>query len=737
MTEAAEQHLLQDLNEAQRSAVLAHEGPLLVLAGAGSGKTRVITTKIAWLCEIQGYAPWEILAVTFTNKAAGEMRERCRTHLGASAEELWLGTFHRIGVKLLRRHAELIGRNPSFVIYDADDQKAMVKRVMESLSLSPKTWPVQRFIAFINQAKQQCQGPEDPNLPSRGDFHDRCAEVYKCYEEAMLDSGSVDFGDLIYLPWRLMDEHPLIASEYRQRWRYVLVDEFQDTNRAQYLLLKAILNDSQNICAVGDDDQSIYRWRGADVEHILGFDSDFPNAKVIRLEQNYRSSDLILQVAESLISRNARRRGKTLWTERKNGEKVRVAELGSDREEAEYVARRIETLSGRFRRPEMAIFYRTNAQSRSFEDVLRRRRVPYKLVGGLKFYERAEVKNVLAYLKVVHNPRDVVGFERIINRPTRGIGKGTLGQIKTHAEQRSCSLWEATRDLAITGRRGLQKKLQPFVSLIAELQELADEGSAYEVANAVLSKTKYLDRLAAEDTVESEVRADNIRELLTAIDEHGQATGDVSLNGYLEQVALVSALDQASTDDDAVVLMTAHNAKGLEFDVVFVTGLEEGLLPHANSSDSRDGVEEERRLAYVAMTRARHILHLTHAQSRRRYGDSPQLTDPSRFLHDLPSACLQKEGSPRVHGHAGLSHHNRWTRAQPASRRSHTQTMPSYEDYSQDPQTLGPGGGVFHPQYGDGVVVKLSGSGTSTIVHVRFNGETKVRRIIARFLTPN
>ena len=730
------EELLAELNPPQRDAVLACDGPVLILAGAGSGKTRAITTKIAWLVRRLDFQPWEILAVTFTNKAASEMRERVGRMLGAAADDLWMGTFHSIGVRMLRRHADLLGMSRSFVIYDSDDQKAMVRRTMEALNVSEKTYAPKALQGYINNAKQNCLEPGSPELPYDGHLEELGFKVYGAYAERMREAGAVDFADLIYLPWKLLSERPMIASEYKQRWRYVLVDEFQDTNRAQYQLLQAALNDASRICVVGDDDQSIYRWRGADVGNILGFETDFPGATVVRLEQNYRSSEAILDVAGALIAKNCDRHAKRLWTDRDAGEPVRCAEVRGDIDEAQYVARRIVALRGRYDLREMAIFYRTNAQSRVLEDVMRRRNIPYKIVGGLKFYARAEVKDILAYLRVVQNPSDEIGLERIINRPTRGIGKGTLGQVKTHATQRGQSFWDALVEVSMTGRQGVQNKLQPFVRLVRGFQRLGEVSSAYAVAVEVVEKTGYLDKLEQENNAEADARAENVRELLSAIREHGETTGDKGLQAYLEQVALVADIDGADFDGDSIVMMTVHNAKGLEFDVVFLTGLEEGLLPHANSSDSEAGIAEERRLAYVGVTRARHVLHLTHAQTRRRYG-SPSPQAPSRFFDGLPTERLVWDERQDSYRNALPRH-----RSQPLVTRQPrnpgwevAQEMPNYEDFSQDtPDRLGPGSRVFHVQFGEGEVQRVSGSGQKAIVHANFGGAQK--RIVAKFLTP-
>ncbi len=753
------ERLIGDLNAPQRGAVMANDGPVLILAGAGSGKTRALTRKIAALVDHAGFAPWEILAVTFTNKAAAELRQRCADLLGDRAEGLWLGTFHSIGVRVLRRHGELLGIRRGFVIYDQADQLTMVKRCLELLDLDPKRFDAKDFQAHINRHKRECRGPDHPDTPRVGPLNARRHRVYQRYEAEMRAAGAVDFGDLIYLPYRLVSELPAVALEYQRLWRYILVDEFQDTNRAQYELLRAVLNPARRICVVGDDDQSIYRWRGADVENILGFDRDFPGTQVFRLEQNYRSTKRILAVSGALIARNHARHGKTLWTERERGDKVRVYQAQSERAEAQYVARRIEALRGRYRLSEMAIFYRTNAQSRAFEDALRDHGIPYKVIGGLRFYDRAEVKDVVAYLRLLVNPSDPVALQRVINRPARGIGKTTVARCLHRATVDGTTLWEAVCALARDGKGAIRNKLKPFVELMVALKATADSASALATISAVVDDTGYLRKLDQDGSVEAETRADNVRELVGAVDEFTQRAADSGLAAFLDEVSLLSDLDAADLDqEDAVAMMTGHTAKGLEFDVVFVTGLEERLFPHANSLDSEGGVEEERRLAYVAMTRARHVLHLTHAASRRRFGGPPQQTDVSRFLVGLPAEHLHQEGDQGRHGRYVDRQHDRspWGRdggragfgagagaGRARSRHAAAAAEPDYAvdaepDYlgeSQDPDDQPrPGSHVFHTMFGRGRILTIEGQGKRAKAKIEF-ADGRVRKIMLAVLT--
>ncbi len=746
--------LLSDLNAPQREAVQHSEGPLLVLAGAGSGKTRALVRKIAWLIEVERIPPWQILAVTFTNKAAAEMRERASHLLGDKADALWLGTFHSIGVRLLRQHGPHLGLPRTFVIHDDDDQETMIKRQMKRLNIDEKAFPPKQARAYIDKQKQVCRGPDDADLPRDTLFDRKMADIYSAYQKAMREANAVDFGDLIWLPYRLATEIPAVGEDLRLRFRYILVDEFQDTNRAQYLLLRAMLNRDRNLCAVGDDDQSIYRWRGAEVENILRFSDDFPGASLIRFEQNYRSTHPILQVSGALIAKNHGRHGKTLFTAKKGGEKVRLFQAQSETEEAEYVVRRIEALKSRHSLSECAIIYRTNAQSRSFEDRLRARSIPYKVYGGLRFYDRAEVKDLCAYLRLILNPQDPVALERAINKPARGIGDTTLGKLESRARTSNISLWQALCEEA-QQPGGTALKLAGFVNLIAELKSLADHSTALEVARAVVAKTQFLEWLQKDGSVEGETRAENIRELLGAIGEFCDTRADNSLQAYLDEVALVSGLDQAK-GEDGVILLTAHMAKGLEFDVVFVTGLEEDLMPHFNSRDDHHGIEEERRLAYVAMTRARHHLHLSHAESRRRFGQV-KLTMRSRFLDGLPDEHLHDE-NPRP-ARRPAAELPRWpSRPTPISPRQrdpyeYGDPTPDWENDSQDhspksriakaptaPRPADGSGGwergmrAFHPQFGEGRITDVEGQGDKAKVSVHFwDGIT--RKLIAKVLS--
>ena len=733
---ATAEQILEGLNTAQKEAVLANQGPVLILAGAGSGKTRAITRKVAWLVSQEGYAPWQILAVTFTNKAAGEMRERCHDLFGSAADDLWLGTFHRIGVRILRIHGPLVGVPQSFVIYDSDDQKAMVGRSIEAAGLSKDRYEPKALQGFINRAKQRNLSPDEVAEVDAVDPKDPWLTIYKTYEAEMRAAGAVDFADLLMLPLKIMKTQPLVQSEFKSRWRYVLVDEFQDTNTVQYQFLMSILNDAKRICVVGDDDQSIYRWRGAEVENILGFDRALPEVTVIRLERNYRCSANILNVASALISQNRTRHAKALWTEKPPGEPVVVHVAPTDNAEAAYIAREVLALREHTPLREIAIFYRTHAQSRTLEDALRQWAIPYAIVGGVRFYERAEVKDALAYLRVLLNPQDIISWERIINTPPRGIGRVTVAAIHERAGRQGISFWEACVQLSETGSPSQKKKLGGFVQLIDGLRAVAESGRALEVAEAVLDNTGYVERLKAQRSAEADARLENLQELMNAIDEFGERTGDTSLAAYLEQVTLVADIDRAqlgSVADDRLVMMTAHTAKGLEFDAVFLTGMEHGLFPHFNSLEEIGGIEEERRLAYVAMTRARQRLTLTRAEVRRRYGTTA-VAMPSAMLDGLPSESMTFTEPPKPAWERRPTRQSdeRW-QASPVD--DFDQSMPSYEEFSQQPESIGPSSVVFHATFGEGHVVKVDGMGPHAKVKVRF-ADGAIKTLLARFLTP-
>ena len=752
--EAKAEQLLEGLNESQQQAVLAFDGPVLILAGAGTGKTRTLTHKIAWLVRVTGLAPWNVLAMTFTNKASREMRERLVGLLGPEdAADLHVGTFHRIGLQLLRRFTGLAGLSSGFVIYDDGDQKTLLGRVLKDLKLTDGH-PVQRYRSWIDRAKNHCMGPGDPLLPRESHFDEQAAAMYGAYQKRLRDANAVDFGDLIVEPIRLLQANPAALDELRYRWRYVLVDEFQDTNVAQHRLLKLLVGDGGGVCVVGDDDQSIYRWRGAEIANILRFEEEYPGTTVVRLERNYRSSGTILAAAGALIAHNRRRHVKTLWTEADAGPGLTLYVASSERDEAAWIVQRIRSLAAQESLSEVAVFYRTNAQSRVFEDELRKERVPYAVVGGQRFYERAEIKDALAYLRLLVNPKDDIALMRAINTPSRGIGLETVQKVAERAIADGGGMLAAALSMAEDTPGATGKRLAPFAALVRDLRELVDQAPPpppVVICQRTLERSGLLEALRAEVSVEAESRLDNLRELLTSIEEYQTGAGkDASLLGFLDQVALVADVDELEETVDKVTLMTVHAAKGLEFDVVFLTGVEEDILPHFNSTGDEDAVEEERRLCYVAMTRARRILTLSRAVTRHRFGQL-QNNAPSRFLGEIPAELLhvtdqsaQRLGAAAQRGFTGrpgAGFQAAWQKGRPDQQGAHGHDEPPpdpFPDYEMDQSapsgTPGAGTRVRHPKLGVGRIVSIAGTGPEARVVVDFAGDDR-RTIIARFLT--
>ncbi|MCB9634889.1 MAG: UvrD-helicase domain-containing protein [Sandaracinus sp.] len=624
---------LSGLNGPQREAVLHDGGPLVVFAGAGSGKTRVITMRIARLVAEQGVAPWRILAVTFTNKAAGEMRERLEHLVPGGAKGLQVGTFHSTCARLLRLNAEAAGVKKDFVIYDDQDQQAMVKRVMGDLNLDPKQLPPKQIAGAINRAKQEMTSPEE--MATEGDpYREMVRRIYTLYEERMGKAGALDFGDLIYRFVRALEKNEELRQHLAGRFLHQLVDEFQDTNHAQLRLVRALASVHRNLVVVGDDDQSIYRWRGADRRNILDFRGAYPDARVVKLEQNYRSTQRILRVAHSVISKNHDREPKELWTENPEGDKVLVVRCEDERDEARMVVRGVQELQNKGASlAEVAVFYRTHAQSRVLEEGLRQANLPYRIVGGVRFYDRAEVKDLLAYLRVIQNPGDDISLMRIVNVPARGIGKTTLTRLLEDAARTGSSVWDAIDENAGSGPA---RKLAQFKEMMERLRSSAKTLPLEDLPGMVLDESGYLEMLRADDSPEADARRENLQELVGSIQQFAEEHDEPTLASFLEDVTLASVADEQS-DGAKVTLMTVHAAKGLEFDTVMVTGLEERMFPMRGTDPAEDPeeMEEERRLAYVAFTRARQRLILSYASVRHIYGQV-RPGDPSRFVLDVP-----------------------------------------------------------------------------------------------------
>jgi DNA helicase-2/ATP-dependent DNA helicase PcrA len=641
---------LSSLNPAQCEAVLSTEGPLLVLAGAGSGKTRVLTFRIAHLIGDLGVSPHEILAITFTNKAAAEMRERLSAQLseyGYSARGMWVLTFHAMCVRMLRADAELLGFTRNFTIYDSDDSKRMFKDVMRSLEIDDKAYPLNGIIHRISSAKNEMITPTQFAAKAVVPMDKKAAEVFARYQQRLLSANAMDFDDLLVNAHRLLDENPSVLAGYQRRFRYISVDEYQDTNHAQYRITNLLAATHHNLMVVGDDDQSIYSWRGADLRNILDFEADYPEASVVKLEQNYRSTARILAAANAVVANNPNRKPKTLFTANAEGEKISSYLASDERDEARFIAAEIEKLlrAEDRRYTDFAIFYRTNAQSRQLEDALLRAGVPYRIIGGTRFFDRMEIRDVMGYLKAVVNPCDVISLKRIINTPKRSIGGTTVERVEAVANQSNITFEEALR-LAVEDdqhRAGARTAIAGFLALMDELRAMT--GDLRDIVEMIVAKSGLIEALEAERTDEAQGRADNIREFFGVVAEFAENHDAPDLPAFMEWLALRTDLDTLAEGDEYVTLMTVHTAKGLEYPVVFVAGLEESIFPHQNSIFDSDGkgLEEERRLAYVAITRARERLYLSNAASRSIYG-STQHNPPSRFIGEIPAEHLAVSG---------------------------------------------------------------------------------------------
>jgi DNA helicase-2/ATP-dependent DNA helicase PcrA len=697
---------LADLNPAQREAVLATEGPVLVVAGAGSGKTRVLTHRIAHLITACGVKPQEILAITFTNKAADEMKSRLEGVLGGVVRTMWVMTFHAACGRILRKEAARLGYRQNFTIYDQADQVRLTKAVLEELDRDPKRFVPRGIHSQISMAKNQLVSPEEYRSRVASFYDQTVADAYDLYQRRLHASNAVDFDDLLMLTVEVLERFPEARTRWQKAFRYVLVDEYQDTNHAQYRLLQLLAGEHKNVFVVGDPDQSIYAFRGADIRNILEFERDFGGARVIALEQNYRSTNPILRAANAVIENNRERKPKNLWSELGEGEPVRVVEVEDEHAEARFVAAEIASLSEEgYAGSEIGVFYRTNAQSRVLEDVLVRQEVPYQVIGGPRFYERAEIKDAIAYLQVIDNAYDAVSLMRIANKPRRGIGDASLARLASFADAQGISLWEALgrADEAGVGAAPL-KAVQRFVNLMQSSMAGALDLSVPEVLERVLERSGYLEALEAERTIEAQGRTENLMELVGVAREYQETAEEPSLSEFLQQISLYSDQDELKEQQSLVTLMTLHNAKGLEFRCVFLIGAEEGVFPHARSLEEQ-GLEEERRLAYVGLTRAKERLVLTHAATRSLWG-TRGYNLPSRFLDELPQEEIERD------------------RLRPSSWSGYG--SPTVAVRRNVPQ-LSTGDTVRHSTLGEGVVLAIEGDGTVT---VRFAEDGVERRLM-------
>lgn len=749
--------LLTGMNDRQAEAVQTTEGPLLIMAGAGSGKTRVLTHRIAYLIDEKLVNPWNILAITFTNKAAREMKERAYT-LNPATEDCLIATFHSMCVRILRREADHIGYNRNFTIVDPGEQRTLMKRILKTLNLDPKKWNERAILGTISNAKNDLID-EVAYAALAGDMYaEIVAKCYEMYQKELRQSEAMDFDDLIMLTLRLFDKNPDVLTYYQQRYQYIHVDEYQDTNHAQYQLVKLLASRFKNICVVGDADQSIYGWRGADMQNILDFEKDYPEAKVVLLEENYRSTKTILQAANDVIKNNRNRRPKNLWTQNADGENIVYYRANDEQDEALFVAKTIDELSSTsdYVYRDFAVLYRTNAQSRNIEEALLKANIPYTMVGGTKFYSRKEIRDVISYLNLIANTSDNISFERVVNEPKRGVGPGTVEKIRNFAAGQEMSLLDASSQIMLSPVKGkAAQAVFDFANLILNLRERLDELTVTELVELVLERTGYTEQLVAQATLESQARIENIEEFLSVtknFDEDSEndteETGLDRLSRFLNDLALIADTDDGDQESSEVTLMTLHAAKGLEFPVVFIIGMEENVFPLSRAAEDEDELEEERRLAYVGITRAEKVLFLTNANSRLLYGKT-NYNRPTRFLNEISSSLLDYQGLARpantsfkasyVNGKAvqfgqGMSLaqalQERKRQAAPSSISS--SQLPFGKNVAANQPTIdwAIGDIAHHKKWGDGTVLEVSGSGSSQELKINFP-EVGLKKLLA------
>ncbi len=732
--------LLNGMNPRQKEAVLHTDGPLLLMAGAGSGKTRVLTHRIAYLIEEKEVNPWNILAITFTNKAAKEMKERVNAILASGGEDVWVSTFHWMCVRILRRDVDFIGYNRNFTIIDSSEQLTLMKRILKELNIDPKKYDPRSILGTISQAKNSLQTPQDFAKMQGSYYEEIAAKCYAAYQKELQYNQCMDFDDLIMNTIRLFEEHPDSLTYYQNKFHYIHVDEYQDTNHAQYTLVNLLAGRFRNLCVVGDADQSIYGWRGADMQNILDFEKDYPDAAVILLEQNYRSTKNILSAANQVIENNSNRKPKNLWTENKEGNKITYYRADNERDETRFIVDRMqeEIRSNHRNYGDFAILYRTNAQSRVMEETLLKANIPYKMVGGHKFYDRKEIKDILAYLNVLVNPQDSISFERIVNSPKRGIGPGSIEKLRSFASLHEWPLLEAAQnvDLAnIGGKAGQQ--LGAFGEMIQEVTQMIPYLTVTELTKEVLDRSGYLEDLKIQNTLEAQARIENLEEFLTVTQEFDKQfeqqneedadAPEEKLTVFLNDLALVSDIDNLEEDASQVTLMTLHAAKGLEFPVVFLIGLEEGVFPLSRALMEESELEEERRLAYVGITRAEEALYLTNAFSRTLYGRT-QYNRPSRFVEEIDQELLEIEGMrPTPKKTPVFAKKTAYSYKQPE-----TAVVPSKSATGGENNSWKPGDKVKHKKWGLGTVVRVSGTSKDLELDVAFPSQG-VKRLLAAF----
>lgn len=746
------------MNDRQAEAVQTTEGPLLIMAGAGSGKTRVLTHRIAYLIDEKLVNPWNILAITFTNKAAREMKERAFA-LNPASQECLIATFHSMCVRILRRDADHIGYNRNFTIVDPGEQRTLMKRILKNLNLDPKKWNERAILGTISNAKNDLVD-DTAYAALAGDMYTEIvAKCYAAYQKELRQSEAMDFDDLIMLTLRLFDQNPDVLTYYQQRYQYIHVDEYQDTNHAQYQLVKLLASRFKNICVVGDADQSIYGWRGADMQNILDFEKDYPEAKVVLLEENYRSTKTILQAANEVIKNNRNRRPKNLWTQNEDGEEIVYYRADNEQEEALFVARTIDSLSREgYSHRDFAVLYRTNAQSRTVEEALLKANIPYTMVGGTKFYSRKEIRDVISYLNIIANTSDNISYERVINEPKRGVGPGTVEKIRNFAAAQDMSLLDASANIMLSPIKGkAAQAVWDFANMILDLRDRLDDYSVTELVEEVLKKTGYSQALVAQATLESQARVENIEEFLSVTknfddnpDNPADESGLDKLSRFLNDLALIADTDDGDQESSEVTLMTLHAAKGLEFPVVFLIGMEENVFPLSRAAEDEDELEEERRLAYVGITRAEKVLFLTNANSRLLYGRT-NYNQPTRFLREISSDLLDYQGQARPAGSSfkvtytdgasskaqfgqGMSLaqalQERKRQAAPSSISTSNLPFGKASQPTAEPVDWAIGDIAHHKKWGDGTVLAVSGSGSSLELKINFP-EVGLKKVLA------
>lgn len=727
--------LLNGLNPQQQNAVKATDGPLLIMAGAGSGKTRVLTHRIAYLMVEKGVNPYNILAITFTNKAAREMRERIQNMMGGAADQIWISTFHSMCVRILRRDIDRIGFNRNFTILDSTDQQSVIKNILKEKNLDPKKFDPRAILGSISSAKNELITPEEYAKTAGDYFQQVISDVYTDYQKRLRKNHALDFDDLIMLTIQLFNRVPEVLEYYQRKFQYIHVDEYQDTNRAQYMLVKLLANRFRNLCVVGDSDQSIYRWRGADIANILSFEKDYSNAKVILLEQNYRSTQRILNAANGVIAKNMNRKAKNLWTENPEGSKINYFRADSEQGEGQFVVSKIKEIKNAENRnlSDFAILYRTNAQSRVMEEMLLKSNIEYSIVGGIKFYDRKEIKDILAYLRLIANPDDDISLQRVINVPKRGIGSGSIDKIANFAAMHDMTMFEALESIELIGLSPkITKSASEFRDLVKNYTQMQEYLSVTELVEEILDKSGYREMLKAEKSIEAQSRLENLDEFLSVTKNFEDGSEDKSLVAFLTDLALVADIDKLDDDGekaDAVVLMTLHSAKGLEFPIVFLMGMEEGVFPHSRSLMEEAEMEEERRLAYVGITRAEKELYITNAQMRTLFGRT-NMNPPSRFIKEIPENLIEgvePASSGRGNSPFGSSSHSRMQNRRKAVVR------PSIESTGGDDVSWAVGDKAVHGKWGTGTVVSVKGSGEGTELDIAFPKPVGIKRLLAKF----